>query len=378
MKISYKFGLLLFALCLCVISCRDKNSYILKGNISGLKNSEIYAVSGADFRLDTIRTQSGKFTYRGVADTIEPLVIYMENGSVWITVWVQNNEDLLLTGNALYPEMMMVKGGEVNKLLSEFKTENLSLIKERCDLRDNLSARAEHATELGTSINNAQLSSQLKNIDQIIKTRAQDFVKAHPSSIAALVMIQDYILDVEHASDIQPLLNLLTEDVKTNPLYDKLNVLCTKDVRTKTGQPAPDFKIQGMKNDTISLDTFKSKYLILTFATSQCEFCKPEYVELLDIKKKLPEKEVAILTVSLDENKEDWKKLAQDEGINWTQAIDSAGWASEIASLYNVSSVPCNYLIDKDKMIIGSKLRIDSIRTILNERLEVKGKKDKR
>jgi len=373
MKISYCFRLLL--LIFFVISCGDKNSYILKGNISGLKNSEIYIVSGADLHVDTIRTKSGKFTYHGVADTVAPLLIYMENGSVWITIWVQNNENFLLTGNAHYPEMMMVKGGDVNKLLSEFKTENTPLIKERCDLRDNLSARAEHATEAGTSINNAQLSSQLKNVDQMLKTKAQDFVKNHPSSIAALIMIQDYILDVEHTSEIQPLLNILSEDVKTNPLYEKLHTLCVRDLQTKAGQPALDFKIKDTQNDTISLGTFKDKYLILTFATSQCEFCKPEYAELLDIKNKFSAKELAILTVSLDENKEEWKESAQENGINWVQAVDSAGWSSDIASLYNVSSVPCNYLIDKDKIIIGSKLRIDSIQTILNEKIKTKNRK---
>jgi len=375
MKISYCFRLLL--LVLVVVSCGDKNSYILKGNISGLKNPEIYIISGTNLHVDTVRTRSGKFTYHGVSPTVEPLIIYMENGSVWITIWVQNNENFLLTGTAHYPEMMIVKGGDVNKLLSEFKTGNLSLIKERCDLRDNLSARTEHASESGTSINNAQLSSQLKNVDQMLKTRAQDFVKAHPSSVAALVMIQDYILDVEHASDIQPFLNLLTGDAKTNPLYDKLHTLCMRDIQTKAGQPALDFKIKNMQNDTISLETFKDKYLILTFATSQCEFCKPEYAELLEIKKKFPAKDLAILTVSLDENKEDWKESAEENGITWAQAIDSTGWSSEIASLYNVSSVPCNYLIDKDKMIIGSKLRVDSIQTILNEKLNIKDKKIK-
>jgi len=332
-------------------------------------------VSGSEFQLDTVRTQSGKFSYRGVSDTIEPVVLYMENGNSWITIWVQNGEELMLTGNVHYPEMMMVKGGEINKLLSEFKTENLSLIKERCDLRDNLNVRTEQATESGSSINNAQLSSQLKNIDQIVKTRAQDFIKDHPSSVAALVMIQDYVLDVEHACEIQPFLNLLSEEVKKNPLYDKLNTLCMRDIQTKTGQPASDFKIAGMKNDTISLETFKDKYLVLTFATSQCEFCKSDYAELLEMKKKLPEKEVAILTVSLDENKEEWKSFAQNAGINWVQAIDSAGWASEIASHYNVLSVPCNYLIDKEGTIIGSKLRIDSIQSILTEKVKIKGKK---
>lgn len=372
MKVSYLLYLLLFVLS--VISCGDKNSYTLEGNISGLKKNDIYIVSGTGLNLDTIQSRAGKFTFRGTSQTVEPLVIYMERGNTWITVWVQNGENIQLTGNAHYPEMMMVKGGEINKILSEFKTENKALIKERCDLRDNLSARTEQATESGASMNNTQLSSQLKNIDQMLKTKAQDFVEAHPSSIAALVLIQDYILDVEHASGIQPLLDILTGEVKANPLYDKLHTLCMRDLRTKSGQLALDFKITDTKNDTISLDTFKDKYLLLTFATAQCELCKPGYEKLLEVENAFSAKDVAILTVSLDVNKEEWKKVAMEAGINWTQAIDSTGWNSEIATAYNVLSVPCNYLIDKDRTIIASKVRVDSIRTILSEKLKTKTK----
>lgn len=376
MKITYCFHLLLFAFL--VVSCSgNKNAYTLKGNISGLKSPVISIVSDTGLSLDTIQVRSGKFTYNGVSPTVEPLVIYMENKNTWITVWVQNGENIQLKGNALYPELMIVKGGEINKLLSEFKIENKALLKERCDLRDNLSARTEQATELGAGMNNAQLSSQLKNIDQILKTKAQDFVKAHPSSVAALVMIQDYLLDVEHASQIQPFLDLLTDEVKKNPLYGKLHILSMRDIQTKAGQPALDFKIKDEKNDTISLDTFKDKYLLLTFATSQCELCKPGYGKLLDIKDSFPSKDVAILTISLDENKEEWKKVAKENGVNWTQAIDTTGWDSEIATRYNVLSIPCNYLIDKNKTIIGSKLHVDSIHTILSEKLKPKKLSDK-
>jgi len=370
MKTAYYIYLLLLALI--VISCEDKNSYILKGNIKGLQSSELYIVSSTNLHIDTIRAKSGKFTYRSKSQTVEPLLIYMENTSVWITLWVQNGEKFTLTGDANYPEMIMVKGGEINKLITEFKTENLALIKEKCDLRDKLSAHIEQPEESNTNINNVQFVSQIKNVDQILKTRAQDFVETHASSIAALVMIQDYILDIENASDIQPYLDFLTEEVKANPLYDKLQTLCSNDLQTKVGQPALDFRIKDVHNDTISLETFKDKYLILTFATSQCEFCIPDYTELQDIKNTFPEKDLAILTISLDENKEDWKKLAQENKINWAQAIDSTSWASEIASLYNVMSLPCNYLIDKEGIIVGSKLRVDSIQTILTEKLKNK------
>ena len=369
MKIRYY--IYLFLLALVVFSCEDKDSYTIEGNIKGLQNPVLYIVSDNDLRIDTVIAKSGKFTYRGLSQTVEPLLINMEEKSVWITLWVQNGEKYTLTGDANYPELIMVKGGEINKLLTEFKTENMSLLKEKCELRDKVIARAENPEELNGH-NDSQLSFQIKNIDQILKTRAQDFVEANPSSIAALVMIQDFILDVKNSSDIQPFLELITEEVRINPIYDKLLMLSSKDLQTKAGQPALNFKIRDTHNDTISLETFKDKYLILTFATSQCEFCKPDYTELLTIRKSFSEKDLAVLTISLDENKDDWKQLAEENEINWTQAIDSTGWASEIASLYNVLSVPCNYLIDNKGIIIGSKLQVDSIQSILTDKLKKK------
>jgi len=370
MKIIYYIYLLLLALI--IISCEDNNSFILKGNIEKLQNSELYIVSGEDLHVDTIQTKSGKFTYRGVSQTEEPLLIYMENKSVWITLWVQNGEKYSITGDANYPEMIMVKGGNINKLLSEFKAENMSLIKEKCELRDKLSARSEQSTESNTNLNNGIILSQLKNVDRILKTQAQNFVESHPSSIAALVLIQDYILDIENASDIQPFLNLVTEEVKQNPLYEKLHIRCLKDLQTKAGQPALDFKVIDTKNDTISLATFGDKFLILTFASSFCEFCEPEFTELLAIQNAFPAKELAILTISLDENKEDWIQWAKEKKIDWIQVIDTAGWASEMVSLYNVLTLPCNYLIDKTGIIVGYKLHPDGIQSILNEKLKIK------
>lgn len=373
MKTVYSICLLFLAFI--IVSCEDKNSFILKGDIKGLQSPELYIVSGADLHIDTIQAKSGKFTYRGVSPTVEPFMIYMETGQMYLTLWLQNGEKFSLTGDANYPEMMMVKGGEINKLLSEFKNSNLSLIKEKCDLRDKLLKNTERSIESNTNINNVQISSQLKNVDHILKTKAQDFVDANPSSIAALFMIQEYILDIENASDIQPFLNRLTDDVKKNPLYDKLQMLCSRDLQTKAGQPALNFKITNTRNDTISLETFKDKYLILTFAASSYVFCEPDYIELRAIKDSFPEKDLAILTISLDKNKEDWEKLALEKGINWNQAIDSAGWDSKMVPLYNVLALPCNYLINKADTIIGSKLRVDSIKIILNEKLKKKTKK---
>jgi len=358
------------------VSCKDTGSYTIKGDIQGVKIHDIYVVTRTDstFCKDTIQIKSNRFKFRGKSETLQPVVIYMEKGNVWVTVWAKNGEDIVLTGDVNYPELILAKGGEVNNLLSEFKVKNKALIKEIGDLRDKILTNSKANNAMGAEMANAQLSSQIKNINQSLKGQVMDFVKLHPASVASLVLIQDFLLDIENAADIQQILSLITGEAKENELYKRLQTWSMKDLQTAVGSPAPDFNIVSTKNDTIRLGTFNDKYLLLIFAASWSRFDETDYPKWMDIRKTFPESELGMLTISLDENKSDWEKVAKEKGFTWTQVIDNTGWASPMVSLYNVSEIPCNYLIDKDKTIIGSKIPIDSIRSVLTNTLKLKTK----
>ncbi|MDR1633214.1 MAG: AhpC/TSA family protein [Dysgonamonadaceae bacterium] len=366
---------LIFAL-LCAfvfVSCKDTNSYTIHGNLKGLETPELYIATSQDsvFQIDTIRSKAGKFKYKSKSEVLQPAVIYMEKGNIWVTVWVKNGENIVLTGDINYPELVLAKGGGINDLLSDFKTTNNDLIEKKGDIRDKISANSKENDATSAEIASAQFSSQIKNIDQTLKIHVMDFVKSHPASVASLVLIQDFLLDIENAADIQPALSLITGEAMENELYAKLQAWVEKDRQTEVGSPAPDFNILSAKNDTIRLESFKNKYILLTFAASWSPFCETDYAKWVSIRKKFSEKDLGMLTISLDEHKADWEKLAKEKGFTWTQVIDNSGWSSSMVSLYNVSELPCNYLIDKDKKIIGSKMPIDSIQTILTK-LEIR------
>ena len=358
------------------VSCNDTNSFTIKGEIQGIKNPDVYVVTRTDstFCKDTIQIKSNRFKFRGCSETLQPVLIYMEKGNVWVTVWAKNGDDIALTGDVNYPELILAKGGEVNNLLSDFKVKNRSLIKEIGDIRDKILTNSKATNAMGAEMANAQLSSQIKNINQSLKGQVMDFVKLHPTSVASLVLIQDFLLDIENATDIQQILTLITGEAKENELYNKLQTWSMKDQQTAVGNTAPDFSIVSTKNDTIRLETFNDKYLLLIFAASWSRFDETDYPKWLAIRKTFPEKELGMLTISLDENKFDWERVVKEKRFTWTQVIDNTSWASPMVSLYNISEIPCNYLINKDKVIIGSKIPIDSIRSILTNTLKLKNK----
>ncbi|MDR2087411.1 MAG: TlpA family protein disulfide reductase [Dysgonamonadaceae bacterium] len=209
-------------------------------------------------------------------------------------------------------------------------------------------------------------------MDQSLKAEAKEFIRLHPASVASLVLIQDYLMDNSNKENIKPYLSLIEGEARNDRFYKRLNSLAERYQRTAIGHPAPDFSLISNRNDTISLKTFKNKYLLLTFEASWCDICNDDYPALANIRKKFPKNEVEILTIALDENKDDWEKLAKKQNIDWYQVTDVYGLASDMVALYNVNTIPNNFLIDKKGIIFAKDISTDSIKTLLNERIKIK------
>ncbi|MBT3385999.1 MAG: TlpA family protein disulfide reductase, partial [Prolixibacteraceae bacterium] len=65
-----------------------------------------------------------------------------------------------------------------------------------------------------------------------------------------------------------------------------------------------------------------------------------------------------VFGVSLDRTDAAWKKAIADDKLVWPYHIsDLKGWYSKHAAIYGVRSIPANFLIDGNGVIIGRGLR---------------------
>ena len=62
-----------------------------------------------------------------------------------------------------------------------------------------------------------------------------------------------------------------------------------------------------------------------------------------------------IYQVSVDKGFDKWKRVLAFEDLPWTNVCDTAFPASPTKSLFNITSLPMNYLIDKQKEEIIAK-----------------------
>ncbi len=372
MKRIYLYCFLIFSFIMAFVSCKDDSSYRIEGKIKNLTTPELYIVTGSqdDLRVDKILVdKKGAFTFKNSADSLSSVMIYMEKGDAWITVWVQNGQTVTLSGDVVYPELILVKGTEINDYLSNFKEVNYDIIKERRDLVDRKNALAIDSLVVNID-NKHQYDSKILNLDYSLMEKAESFILENPASFASLVLFHDCVMYLEDPQEALKYLESIegepTETAFYRELLHDINNRIMRVEQAKVGVKAPDFSVLAINGkDTITLNSFKDKYLLLSFTATWCEFCLENDKELERIRKEVSKSKLAMLTIALDRNRKQWKKLEDAGKLNWDYSVDTLEWQSPVAYLYNVDDIPTNILIDKNHIIVGRDLPTDSLFRII-------------
>lgn len=89
------------------------------------------------------------------------------------------------------------------------------------------------------------------------------------------------------------------------------------------GAEAPDFSVRNIYGNTVSLDSFPQKYLLLTFTAPWCDMCQTEDLYLDKVAMKYPKDQLDILLVSLDDNPDNVRDVLKKDSIAWNLVTDS-------------------------------------------------------
>jgi len=129
---------------------------------------------------------------------------------------------------------------------------------------------------------------------------------------------------------------------------------------------APSFKLTDIDGTEFSLEDFKGKIVILDFFYIRCPPCKAEISHLTQVFERYHQKNVVIISISIDLHYDTVQRLQQfreENGIGWLIARDTMGVADE----YNVRAVPTLVIIDQNGNVGFRHVGLTSASTLLSE-----------
>ena len=128
------------------------------------------------------------------------------------------------------------------------------------------------------------------------------------------------------------------------------------DVATKltSGSPSPKFSnYENFNGGTTSLDDFKGKVTYIDIWATWCLPCRGEIPALKELEKKFHGKDVAFVSISIDQNKDEWKEFVKSEDLKGVQLFAENAFESQFIQDYGIRQIPTFIIIDKEGKIVN-------------------------
>ena len=130
--------------------------------------------------------------------------------------------------------------------------------------------------------------------------------------------------------------------------------------KLKPGQPAPDFTLDDLQGQSVSLSDFRGQAVFLDFWSNGCSPCIEDFPYLEKIKHQSQSQKVVFLSISLDSDAT-WHQAVEEHGLTGVHVRSLGGWQAEVAQLYQVREIPFYLLVGPDGRIDG---RVDDVKEV--------------
>ncbi|SIT22047.1 peroxiredoxin family protein [Chryseobacterium gambrini] len=167
------------------------------------------------------------------------------------------------------------------------------------------------------------------------------------------------IFDVYDMQDFKDKYLNLAKNLKCT-ITDRLASTLKSNANVEMGAVFPNYKFNSPVNTTAkSLQDIKADKKVVIFWSSTCSHCESELPQLLAKYSDLKAKNVQVVGLSLDVDKDSYsKKIA---AFPWVNDSELKGWNSTYVDTYNVHATPTYFILDANNKIISKPEHVGDV-----------------
>jgi thiol-disulfide isomerase/thioredoxin len=359
------------------ISVSAQQGYTINGYGKSIKDGDIlymsYRVNGK-LRLDSAIARDNRFSFSGVVPEIIKASIYRNENPLYVdyinesvTVYLHPGAIKITSEDTLTGAV--VGGTGLNDTLQLLQDRLLPLKEKSRAVKDPDFFTDEQKRDT------ALVNSSKKKLEAIFYEMADAeilFAKEYPDSYVSLDILANRSRINTYINKIEEAYNHLSPSLQQTPQGRTIAETIRKKKQLVPGMKAFEFTMNSPEEKSISLSSLSGKYILLDFWASWCGPCREEHPNIIAAYQKYKDKGFTIMSVSIDTDKEKWVNAIAQDKISWTQVSDLKGNEGPVYLKYGITSIPANFLISPEGVIIAKDLKGDALNAKLKTIFAVK------
>lgn len=144
-------------------------------------------------------------------------------------------------------------------------------------------------------------------------------------------------------------------------------VQCQPAVGIQIGNKAPEIIENSANGRSIKLSSLSGKLVLIDFWASWCKPCRNENPFVVSAYEKFSGsdfkggKGFTVFSISLDRDLNAWKNAIQADHLIWENHVCASNQNAQYIQIYGITSIPSNFLIDGNGIILASNLRGEAL-----------------
>ncbi len=208
-----------------------------------------------------------------------------------------------------------------------------------------------------------------KNSTEQLYKQLFDNYKAYADTVSnplLFVQVYDKINFNEHLSQQKKYLETALQKFKQHKaiavLYNRVvNFEKIQNTEFNVGQLIPPLQLTDANGKLFSTADFKGQLYFINIWTTWCNSCMPYFATLNDVLNKKNKQTVTVLNIAIDREKADWQQMIARQNPSFVQVIDEDMWEGKVASTLCMDSIPFNFVVSKNGVILAKALKPNQV-----------------